>query len=1536
MRLKFTLDRRGEGSADIVVTTDATATVGDIAAAILVSDPLHPQQADPTAVTLVVSPPAFATESELSPSTPIGEAAIGSGFTVRISNAHTGRHETTPRVAAIARVLTGPDAGREFGLPPGESTVGRDPSCAIVLADPLASKVHAKVIVGDTIEVADLNSANGLLIDGGVVTRVTVDERQTVTVGASELGFRRVGAIAHAAIAERGGALAFNRAPRVEARYPGEELPTPQPPSTPDKGRFPWISLLAPLVTGIAMYAFFQSPFALLFVALAPILVLGSYIDGGLSRKRTLERDTDRFNTQLHELSAKLSDERPREYAARNAEAPSTAEVYADAMQLGPLLWTRRPEHWSFLGLRLGTGTLPSRNTLTPAGADARAIAEFVERTKAVTDPFRQIDGVPLVESPEASGAIGVVGDQQATADVVRSLLVQLVGLHSPAEVAVAAIVSPRWSPELGWLGWLPHTASPQSPLGDTVHLADSAATGEALIASLEALVDARGASSDPAQAPLAQAVAANRRGALGADDGATETGSRVGAPGGITTGAAKQLPALFVVVSDDAPVDRARLVQIAERATEAGVYFFWVAAAARDLPAVCRSWVDVTNGVDRTSVALVRLGRVEAPMLCERVSNAQATALARRMAPLVDSGAVTSDSSDLPPSVSFLTLVGLEFADSSAAVVDRWQQNDSLNPRGPAATGITTPPEPRLTRRAGSLRALVGVSGADSMHLDLRTNGPHALVGGTTGSGKSEFLRAWVLGMAMEYSPDRVTFLFVDYKGGSAFAECVSLPHSVGLVTDLSPHLVRRALTSLRAELQFRERLLGRKKAKDLLELEKRGDAECPPALVLVIDEFAALANDVPEFVDGVVDIAQRGRSLGIHLIMATQRPAGVIKDNLRANTNLRVALRMADEHDSDDVVGEKTAARFDPSLPGRAIAKTGPGRVTAFQSAYVGGFTRRGPERAAVKVAELRFGAEVVWESRVIDPRSVMPDESGPNDESRLVSTIMAAAQAGELPAPRRPWLDELRTEYDLADLPHSTDAALPFGIADIPERQVQEPVFFRPDTDGHLAVFGSGGSGKSALLRSIGVTAGLSATAGAVGAGGAVEVYALDFAGGGLRMLEHLPHVGSVISGDDSERIGRLLSKLVAVLDERSKRFSEVNAATIEDYRSVTGRRTTARILLLVDGFPAFRSEWELAGGRGPRYAEFVRLLAEGRQVGIHVALSADRPGSVPSSVSSAVSRRVILRLSDESAYLMLDAPDDVLSAASPPGRAIVEGHEAQIAVYGGSPSVLEQSRAIERLATGLRRSGVAEVEPIGALPTEVGLGSMPVDVGGRPLLGIADHDLAPIGFEPTGTMVVAGGPASGRTNALFSLVQAMKRWRPETELFYLGERRSALATGVGWRESATTPDEVAELARRLVVEVAGESPEHPIAVVIESLGDFLSTVADTPIVDLVRAVKRSDHLLIAEAETSAWSSSWPLFAELKNARRGLLLQPDTLEGETILRTALPRVTRSEFPPGRGYYIASGKANRVQLPLALPAQLPAALAPTIVAPV
>ncbi|HEY5230283.1 MAG TPA: FtsK/SpoIIIE domain-containing protein, partial [Galbitalea sp.] len=666
----------------------------------------------------------------------------------------------------------------------------------------------------------------------------------------------------------------------------------------------------------------------------------------------------------------------------------------------------------------------------------------------------------------------------------------------------------------------------------------------------------------------------------------------------------------MVVLVEDDAPVERARLVSLAERGAPAGVFVLWVASSRQALPASCRTFVDVSPIEVSGSVGFVHSGESVAPVRLDGVDADTAMEIARRLAPLLDSGSPVDDASDLPRSVSMLALSGRELASSAEAVIERWVESSSVV-TGPYAT-------PAYLRRAGSLRAVVGQSAGEPHILDLRTHGPHALVGGTTGSGKSELLQSWILGMAAAHSPQRVTFLLVDYKGGSAFRDCVQLPHTIGLVTDLSPHLVRRALTSLAAELRYREHTLAAKGAKDLLELEKRGDADAPPSLVIVVDEFAALVHEVPEFVDGVVNVAQRGRSLGLHLVLATQRPAGVIKDNLRANTNLRVALRMADEDDSSDVLGTPQAAAFDPALPGRAVSKTGPGRLVPFQAAYAGGWTTDAPPRPEILVEELVFGTGPVWEAPEIVPTAASADP-GATDIQRIVHTINAARALAEIPEARKPWLAELAGVYDLARLPTSRrDDELVFGVADDPDHQTQPVVSFLPDRDGNLAVYGTGGSGKSTLLRSIAVAAGFTVR------GGPCHVYGLDFGARGLHMLEELPHVGSIISGGDHERVVRLIGWLRGLVADRAARYARVRAGTITEYRRLAKEPNEARILVLLDGLAAFRQAYEV-GEHGRWFEALVGVANDGRPVGVHLLLSADRPAAVPSSMGSAIQRR-----------------------------------------------------------------------------------------------------------------------------------------------------------------------------------------------------------------------------------------------------------------------------------------------------------------------
>lgn len=1481
MRIKLTL-RRPEGeSANLAVTADATATVGDLARALAEGDPGRKGAAVPERLTLQVSDLASSASGEgrvLDPSSDLLSAGIRSGSTVSLTQlglSFASPQEGRGPAAAVLRVLSGPDAGREFSLPAGTSRVGRDRDMDVRLSDPLVSKRHARVVVGSGVEITDTNSANGILVGGMRVSRATLTPADTVVLGDTTISVVSLQRVAN--LPASSPVIEFNRSPRVVPVFDERSIQAPEIPREKNRRRFPLVAMVAPLLMGVVLYTVTRNPLSLVFVALSPLIMAGTWLDSRINGKREYKDATDSFLKGIEATRTEIEAAHRLERAVRCAAHPAISDIVAAVGSLGPLLWFRRPEHDEFLTVRLGVGTTRSRCVLdVPSRSESRP-----EHWAQLSELAGIADGLsdsPVIGDFRSAGSIGIAGPEEPAAGVVRAVAAQLVASHSPAELTVAVVASASSRRRWEWMQWVPHTGSAHSPIAGDL-LAAEATTAAALVSRLEEVVSQRRGSSEGGDA--APPVARGR---------VSETAA---GPAEVP-----MVPSIVVVVENDAPVDRARLTRLAETGPDVNVHVLWFAPALADLPSACRSFVMV-SGDGSASVGDVRTGRHSFPVAIETLSVTECEETARRLAPMVDAGAPVDDDAGLPQSISFLSLIGSELGDNPQVQVERWRESGSLREADPAL----------WQGREGNLRAVIGQAVDEPMVIDLRSQGPHALVGGTTGSGKSEFLQAWLLGMAMENSPERVTFLLVDYKGGAAFAECKDLPHTVGLVTDLSPHMVRRALTSLRAELRFREHLLNRVKAKDLAELEKRGGSDAPPSLVIIVDEFAALKTEVPEFVDGVVDVAQRGRSLGLHLILATQRPAGVITDSLRANTNLRVALRMADEDNSTDVLGNGMAAHFDPSTPGRGAVRTGPGRITLFQSAYAGGRTAVGEAKPQIRIAELGFGVLHSWEIPSAESNATS-EAKVPPDITRVVRTVVEAARAARVPEPRKPWLPVLAETYDLSLLSQRTDTDLAFGVMDDPGHQDQRTVYFHPESEGNLAIFGAGGTGKSGVLRT------LAAAAAVTPRGGPVHVYGLDFGGGGLNALEVLPNVGAIISGDDTERTSRLLLWLRDLVDARKAEYA---GATLSEFRSSANKQDEPRILVLLDGFGAFRQEYE--SSRSGLFTVFQQLLVDGRSVGVHVALSADRPGSVPSSVAAGAQRKIVLRQSDENSYLVLDVPRDVLSITSPAGRAIdaATGLEVQVAVLGGSPNIVEQKRALEGLAAafppGFRRP--LEIKRLADL---IPSSSLPREVSGLPVLGVADDTLTPMGFEPVGTLLVSGPPASGRTTAVHAIAASVHRLHPTARLVHVSGRTSPLANLPIWSRSERAVDAVAGLARELVPTLS--EPPAPgqmgVMLVIESIADFLGSPAEGPLTEAIKQAKRNGHFVVAEADSAAWGSSWPLLVEVRAGRRGISLQPDQMEGDMLFRTSFPRVQRSEFPPGRGLMVQSGRVRKVQLPM------------------
>lgn len=335
-----------------------------------------------------------------------------------------------------------------------------------------------------------------------------------------------------------------------------------------------------------------------------------------------------------------------------------------------------------------------------------------------------------------------------------------------------------------------------------------------------------------------------------------------------------------------------------------------------------------------------------------------------------------------------------------------------------PAAVGFADLPSPDAVPDASGagLRAVVGKATSGPLELDLVTSGPHAIVTGTTGSGKSELLITWVLAMASRTAPERVNFLLVDFKGGTAFQRLAALPHTVGVVTDLAHGEAARALKSLRAELRRREAELARQGSSDIVETDGR-----LPRLVIVVDEAAAMLTTFPELGELFADLAARGRALGVHLILGTQRATGVLGDALIANCGLRVSLRLASHSDSTSLLGTDAAARLPHGTPGRLVV---------------------------ARDGELMLAQAATAHSADVD----------------------AVVQAHRSAVPQRaPWLPALPHRIPLTAFGTPPEGSVVIGARDDPDRQTQEGIVYRP-AKAHLLVLGVRGSGKSTVIETI----------------------------------------------------------------------------------------------------------------------------------------------------------------------------------------------------------------------------------------------------------------------------------------------------------------------------------------------------------------------------------------------------------------------------------------------------------------------------------
>lgn len=1048
-------------------------------------------------------------------------------------------------------------------------------------------------------------------------------------------------------------------------------------------------------------------------------------------------------------------------------------------------------------------------------------------------------------------GVVGIAGPADAVRSLARAMVASFATLRSPRDAELIVICDAEADAEWGWTQWLPHLQASSS-------------------------VPAMLGNTDDTRRERLREIAVM-----------LETRMRLaGQRGGV-------VPSDIVVVVDGAREYRMLpgMVPLLEHGAAHGIHVIALDTERARLPEEAASVVVV----DPADPALARFetgAEYHPTVLLDGVSIPVAQRIARSLCSIQHVSGVGDDAM-LPTSVRMVDLLKIDL-DDPAPIMQRWAK------------------QPRNTF------VVVGANADGEFALDISRDGPHALVAGTTGSGKSEFLQALVVSLAMANRPDALNFVLVDYKGGSAFADCERLPHTVGMVTNLDARETERALASLDAELKRREVVLRDMNAKDV-DAAWAKDAETAAArglarLMIVIDEFAELKTELPDFIDGLVRIARVGRSLGVNLVLATQRPAGVVTAEMQSNINLRVALRVTDRSDSADILGSGEAALISASTPGRGFVRLGPSAApSGFQTARVAGI-RPGVQRSA-KV--LPPAAKIDWETLGFPIR--YPQASAQHEENRdhddtdlraLVDVVTDATNRLGIAKNPSPWLLPLPAVLPLdrlADTPLKPTELL-LGLEDVPGEQSQRPLTWDVANGSHILFIGGSMSGRTTALRTL-----LAQTVQRFTPGD-LHLYISDFGNGALLPFADAPQCGAVVTQLDGDRLPRLMQRILEELAIRQGILSSAGVGHINEQRAQADPSTALPYAIFaVDGWERMLSTMnpdQLVAFR----EQFMRVLREGPAVGVRVLMTGDR-GITGDKVSSFIDEQYALPMRDINDYRTAGIMAKDIPLNLPAGRALwgAQGSEAQFAVLVRDTSGEAQTTALRRTIEHVRDHfdqfpQLAElpqpfrVDPLPGYMALTAAYELPLGDGGGedgPVVAVGGDRLSrfTLDWPADGGFIVTGDRRSGKSSTLAAIVHQLA-WRKEPLLIV-----------------APRPSVLTELAERSGIPVirAGDTQPAQLDELLAPFDGRVTVVVDdveqfknAPIEHALTGIKhRASFIVAADSDSLSTLFGGP-FVEAKKARRAFVLRPSAaMLGTQAVGAPIPKFMLGQAPAGGGVY-------------------------------
>lgn len=1225
----------------------------------------------------------------------------------------------------------------------------------------------------------------------------------------------------------------------------------------------------------------------------------------GRERRKQRERYLD-YLERLREEFAKT--ERTVRSEAGMLDPPSDALV--DCVRDPARLWERRRTDGDFLRVRCGTGRIP----VVPATVGAQSGSAMdppdpfmMAEAQAVVRRFALMPEMPLTVPLDQAGNVSIVGDRDGVVTVARSLLLQAAVFHAPEDVVFAACFPPAALADWQWASWLPHVLDPERR--DGPHPFRRIAPAPAELAGLIA---------DDLAARTKWASEA-RRGSLGQQD-------------------ARRLTRRMLVLHDTygQVSTEVRGQDDTMLARDLGVTVLHVVADRMQEPGNVSIRISVQG--DEVVVEDLRSGQ---PLVAEgqpdRTVAATAEGVARVLAPL---------------------RLSKESAEEDAYTSDV-DVMDMLRIDDPGRLDLSRMWAARGDRNF--LRVPIGLDQAGTpVVLDLKESaqlgmGPHGLCVGATGSGKSELLRTLVLGLLATHTPDDLAMVLIDYKGGATFAPFEGVPHVAGIITNLvdDPTLTERAYASLAGEVQRRQRVL--RDAGNIANItdyrllrRQRPDLDPLPHLFVIIDEFGELLTARPDFIDLFLSIGRIGRSIGVHLLLSSQRIEGGQLRGLDTYLSYRLGLRTFSEDESRSVL-DTTDAFHLPPLPGFGYLKVDVTVYQRFKAAYVSGpYTGRVTGTTESQGPAVRPYLLTPYQQQDLSLLAKVEDEdeddgatertTGPTVLGAFVEQIKPVAEVV-----RQIWLPPLPVACTLDQVggppqagprglqfpARSPQLAPPIGVLDDPRTQRQE--VFRLDltaAGGHCALIGGPQSGKTTTIRTVVTALAHSHTP------AEVAIYGLDLAGGGLQPLRDLPHVGGIAIRTDRDRIRRTLEEIRGMLDHRERVFRDRGIDTMETLREQHGAGEVpelpcADIVLLVDNFGAIRTHFDEVD------EPIADILQRGSSYGVHVVAAMLRWNDVRMQLQSSFGTMLELRLNDPSDSAIDRRLQETLRAAKP-GRLLTPRSKlfVQVALprVDGLADDANLSQVLESQAVAIRSAwSGALAPPVRVLPLRVERRALPSSSAEpeRVPIGLDEAGLAPVLFDPgggDGNLVVFGDSECGKTNLLALVIQQLAdRYAAPSELVLgvMDPRRTLTEVVKSLPEDyigghATNSRQAAGLAGAIALELEKRLPDEsgapgtagPRIVVVVDDFDLLTTGGQSPLEPFLPYVASGRdlklHFVVARRASGASRSMYEPFmqAVIESGCAGLVMAGDPAEGP-LFTGARPE----SFPAGRGLFVRRG---------------------------